>query len=364
MRAPIFLSLLFLASLPAIGADEPDQAKWSAGLYGVSADDTLSSSRVVGVAFALDLQKNLSPSLFTHFRGGAELETGSSSSLFTDEFNPSSKIFLNDARLRWTIFSPLSISGGALRQNILASPLLINAGTFPAALLSLRTAGSRWYAEGHAQAAIPTGTGLTIKRTGKESTPLLFSQTALLGWKSQEDFFVEAKASHFDFRNLTRGMAQDSRFYGNTVDGLALASQYRYRFEGFLSGLSFSLPVLDSLALVGGGQYLQNTRAPEAQNKGRYAFAGVQWRTTSFKLRPVGEWYENEADSAPAFYTSRDFGHNNRRGYGANVLLTLVDPALEIQFRARDAKLIRDYPFQKNNFQYYELTIGLPYASI
>ncbi len=48
MRAPIFLSLLFLASLPAIGADEPDQAKWSAGLSGVSIIGRLAAKRSAG----------------------------------------------------------------------------------------------------------------------------------------------------------------------------------------------------------------------------------------------------------------------------------------------------------------------------
>jgi len=338
--------------------------QWRGALYGVSADDSLSSSKLAGVALGLDFERNLSQTFFTHFRGGVKLEAGSSSSLFTDEFKPESRLSLNDARVRWTFLDPLSITIGALEQEHLASPVLVSGGTFPAALLSLRVAPSRWYFEAHGQYAIPTGTGLSTRSTGKENTPSLLSQTAIVGWRKNPYFFVQARASHFSFANLTHGMAQDSRFYGNTVNGIATASTYAYKYEGFEFGPDLSLPLSSRFALVAGGSRVANAKGPTGFRTGQYAYAGFHWLGSGFKLRPIGEWYNNESDSAPAFYSSSQFGHNNRRGYGGSLSLTLNNPNLELSFRGRNTKLIDPQPFQKNNFAYYEFSIGMPYAPL
>jgi len=75
----IFIQI-FLASLlllePLASAAE-NSAQWSASLYGRSAEDSLSNSKVVGTSFGIDFQKDFSKSLYGHFRGSASLETGS-----------------------------------------------------------------------------------------------------------------------------------------------------------------------------------------------------------------------------------------------------------------------------------------------
>ncbi len=363
-----FLSLLCLSFLggpssPALAQTGTDPAfRWSAQLYGRSVDDTLSNSKTVGAAFGLDAEKVFSGALYGHVRGLALLESGSSSALFTDEFNPNSRLSLVDARLRWTVFGPLAISAGALSQEVLQSPVLIDYATFPAALLSLQWNPDHWYFEGHAQAAIPTGTGLKTKSTGREDTPELFTETAVLGWRRNPDFFLQGRATHFDFRALTHGMAQDSRFYGNSVSGVAAASTFVYRYEGYHLDASGSLPLGAKFALVAGGSFLRNPNAPASANSGRYAYGGFTWAGPGFRLRPIAEWYENQADAGPAFYSSRDFGHNNRRGVGGTLSLQLKEPGLEISVRARRSDLIDDQPFQKNNFRYYDLMVGIPYA--
>jgi hypothetical protein len=361
--APHILIMLAAFLAEPVQAAGAASVRWSANLYGRSTDDSLSSSKTVGAAFGLDIEKHLSEDFFTHFRGGLALETGSSSALFTDEFRPDSKLGLSDARLRWKVYGPVSLTVGALDQQHLSSPLLVSSGTFPAALASLRFAPGAWYVEGIGQAAIPSGSGFTTKNTGKEATPLLYSQTALLGWRRNADYFGELRATHFDFRNLTRGMAQDSRFYGNTVTGISTSSSFVYRYEGYELGASGSLPLASKFALVGGGSFVRNSGAPASINTGRYAYAGFSLIGPGFRLRPVGEWYENEEDSAPAFYSSSEFGHNNRRGIGGSLKLFLAKPNIEIELKARKSDLIRPQAFQRNNFRYYLLSIGLPYAS-
>ncbi|MGZ7140690.1 hypothetical protein ACXWN7_09620, partial [Streptococcus pyogenes] len=84
------------------------------------------------------------------------LETGSSSSLFTNEFEPKTRIHLQEASLRWRVWQPVKLMAGALDQRHHSSPILISGGTFPAAMISVDPELGDWLVHADAQAAIPT----------------------------------------------------------------------------------------------------------------------------------------------------------------------------------------------------------------
>lgn len=353
---------LFLHSF-ALAAPKSD-AKWKVGLFGRSTDDDLSSSRVVGVAGLIRLRHEFNPNLDALFLGGVVLETGSSSSLFTDEYEPSTRMFLGEASIGWRIFEPFQIRAGALNQSHHASPLYLDGGTFPAALAVLSTTNEvGWMARFDVQAAIPTSKRLSTKNTGKEDIPSLFTQKIIAGWEgAPEEFSFLARATHFEFQNLTRGMAQDSRFYGNTINGIGSGSRFVYQYQGYEAGFDSRIP-LGFLGLAGlGGSFLQNLDGPKGYDQGQYGYADLQWSFNTFRLRPRVEYYRNEGDSSPAFYSSSDFGHNNRKGYGASLKLELPNPGLDIELRARRARLIEPRTFQRDRFDYLELTVEIPYV--
>ncbi|MGZ3695288.1 MAG: hypothetical protein ACXWQO_14280 [Bdellovibrionota bacterium] len=364
----IFVFYLLLASIssgPTAFASEPaakkSKAEWSVALYGRSTDDDLSSARVVGVEGLIRATHELSDSLSAIFVGGILLETGSSASLFTDEFAPTSRILLHEASLNWQPWKAVALRAGALYQSDF-SPLLIDGITFPASKieLSLFPQGP-WVLKANGQAAIPTSQRLATKSTGKEATPALFTQTAHAGWQS-EDFTLLGRFSHFDFRNLTHGMAQDSRFYGNSIVGVASGSTFLYQYEGYEAGLGMKAALAHSLALSVGVSGLRNQRGPVSHNQGTYGYVELNWQAESFALRPRAEVYRDEADAAPAFYTSSSFGHNNRKGTGLSLKLDLKDPLLTFEIQARESKLIQPATFQRDKFKFIELSVGIPYA--
>jgi hypothetical protein len=358
-RKAFFLAALLLSS-PAWAQTK---AEWKASIYGRSADDTLSSSRTVGVGLFAYLRHRFTEGLEAKVLGGALLETGSSSSLFTDEFEPKSRLFLQEASLRWQPFQPLLLIGGALDQRHHSSPLFIDGGTFPAAMLSLDPDFGHWIAHFDAQAAIPTSRTLSTRTTtGKENTPALFTEKAVVGWNEKGGARALFRVTHFQFQNLTHGMAQDSRFYGNQIAGIGAASVFIYQYEGFEAGPDFLLPLGDRFSAGLGGSFLNNSKAPSNRNQGLYAYADLTYRGEKFSLRPRIEWFRNEADSAPAFYSSPEFGHNNRRGYGAALRFEMPEAKLEVEMKARRGELIEPQTFQKNQFNYLELTVGIPYA--
>jgi len=361
-------NLLLLLSLLAAGlttvsalaaSDTRKKIEWKAALYGRSTDDTFSSSRTVGIAGVLRAEHALSDSLSAFFLGGALLESGSSSSLFTNEFEPRSRLFLQEASLKFSPFNFASVKAGALDQRHHGSPLLLDGGTFPAALLALDPATGPWVLHVDAQGAIPTSQSLSTRSTGKENTPTLFTQKLIAGY-SDESFHGTLRATHFEFKNLTRGVAQDSRFYGNTITGVGTASRFVYRFEGFELGPDFTLPLSSAIDFNLGASALRNTAGPANSNQGLYGYAGFSWKGEKITLAPKVEWYRSDADSAPAFYSSAKFGHNNREGTGGSVRLELPQVHFDVKFHR--SKLLEPRTFQKNQFDYLELTVEIPYA--
>lgn len=368
-KAPFFaITTLLLASATSASAEESGEprtkAEWKAALYGRSTDDSQSASRTAGAAGIVRLQHRLHESLEAFLQGGASFESGSASSLFTNEFEPRSRLFLQEASLRWRAWGPASLKAGALDQQHHQSPLLISGGTFPAAMaiLDWRPEGG-WLVKLDGQAAIPTSRTLSTRATGKETTPTLFTQKIVLGWSDPEaGAHSLLRASRFQYRNLTRGIAQDSRFYGNTVTGIGAASRFRYAYEGFEAGPDLSWRLFKGLSLQLGGSYLQNTSGPRSTDEGAYAYAGLEIQTETFSLAPKFEWYRNQADSAPAFFNSAEFGHNNRKGAGASLKLALPKAGIEIELKGRRTRLLNSSAFQRDRFDYLELSVEVPYA--
>lgn len=354
--------LLVLSLLP-LSVFAQTKAEWKAGLYGRSTDDSLSSSRTVGAFGFVHLKHLLTDDLEARFLGGLVLETGSSSSLFTNEFEPKTRMALQEASLRWRIFQPVKIIAGALDQRHHSSPLLIEGGTFPAAMISFDPDFDQWLLHIDGQAAIPTSRSLSTRSTGKEETPTLFTQKIVGGWFDRATKArALIRATHFQFKNLTRGMAQDSRFYGNEVVGVGAASRFFYQYQGFEAGPDLVLPLGERLLAGAGASHVQNTKGPQGRNLGLYGYADITYRAETFSLKPRFEWYRNESDASPAFYSSAEFGHNNRKGMGAGLQLSLPKAKLEIELKARRGKLIESRTFQRNQFDYLELSVELPYA--
>jgi hypothetical protein len=350
----LFFSFLFLSS-----AFASTKAQWKAGLYGRSTDDKFSSSKTVG-AFALaKIDHQISDSLEAFFLGGIALETGSSSALFTNEFEPKSHFLLTEASISWNPWNPLSFRLGALDQSHHNSEILMAGGTFPALMGALNFENESWLMHFDAQGAILTGRTFSTRATGKENTPTLATQKIEAGYSRDGTQFL-LRGAHFEFRNLTRGMAQDSRFYGNTISGIANASIFVYNYQGFEAGPEISIPLSKSFALDFGGSRVLNTKGPKGNNVGIHGFSEIRYESKEFSLAPRVEIYKNETDSVPAYFSSSEFGHNNRKGIGAAIKLSL--PSVEIEVRARRSKLIEASTFQKDRFEYLELSVELPYA--
>ncbi len=353
------LSSCLLALLLAGKSHAETSKAWKASLYGRSTSDNFSTSKTVGISGLLRIKHDASSSIQLLFIGGALLETGSDSSLFTNEFAPRNRLLLQEASVRWKMFQPLFLKAGALEQD--QNPLFLDGGTFPAAKIILAPDFQSWILTLESQGAIPTSDTLSTRATGKENTPLLFTQKAILGWQEEENKIL-LQGTYFQYKNLTRGIAQDSRFYGNTVTGIGTNSRFVYDYRGFSAGPEFGVRFHKNFSWLAGASFLQNEEGPRDNNQGLYAYTQLSYRGEAFSLHPKIEWYRNEADAAPGFYTSKEFGHNNREGEGAALLLELPKVGLNVEAKAKQGRLIEPRTFQRDRFHFFQLTVSIPYA--
>lgn len=357
----IVITLIITPHSQLFAADETTKA-WKSGLYGRSTDDTLSSSTIAGLALGFKLNHSMGESILMNAKVGANLESGSSNSLFTDEFAPTNAIYLQNASIAWTIAKPAQLIFGALEQSQQESPLVTAGGTFPAAREILQEQWKQLKTELSAQQAIPTSQRLTSKTVGKAPTPSFFTEKALLQFQTTNDALANIYVSHFSFRNLTNGIAQDSRFYGNSVSGVLSGAQFIYAYHGWEYGTSITHPLSEKVNFSIGASLVKNMGAPDGQNQGTYYFASMDHHSESYTWTPRLEFYRNEADASPAFYTSKEYGHNNRRGYGGSLSVSLLKSKLDIRARYMNAKLITPQTFQRDKFQFMEIDLETPYA--
>lgn len=288
-------------------------------------------SRVFGYNLSLYIQDSFAPDLKAFLGATASLETGSNQVNATvAEFEPNEGINLDQGGLIYQPTSILRFRIGALNQSDFDSPLLLGNSAF-AAIEEKISIGPFYF---KAQQAIPSNNKLT-KRIGTidKGTPYLSTET--LGMDIGHKRSLKLEASHFKFKDLSNNIAEQSSSFGNSVTGIGNSIKYNYEFDGYNV-------VLDSKYNYGNssfffsGEYLYNNEAPSKRNTGTLARIGYGYKTISFQL----ESFRNESDTAPAFYNSKYYGHNNIKGSAAS--FKFIDKDLDMKLRFTSFTPIED----------------------
>ena len=282
------------------------------GFAGNYVDDKQVEARIFGVKANLYIDQKFSETVSGKLGAGASLETGSNNSLVIDEYAPERKWILKEGYLNWAPFNFLNLKAGAINQKVYNSPLLLTRTAFLAAEEKLTLELS----EEHIfylrmQQAIPNNQNLASRiGTVDEGTPAFYAET--VGMDLQGDILaVKAEVSQWAFNKLSNGVAYSSRFSGNTITGSGqLNSAFAYKFKGYNVLIDSSFNFTDLIGFKFVGQYLYNDKAPDNRNTGRIVQLGLRLGDYTF----IGENFENQSDSSPAYYNSKTYGHNNKEG--------------------------------------------------
>lgn len=318
----IKILIAFLISCGALAAPlDLKKLDIQSGLHFDYVDGEDISSRIFGYRFRVDAEKSLSEDVILFFSSSAILETGSNEVVADlTEFAPLETVVLNEGGVSYTPIELLNIKAGALSPREYNSPLLLTSSP----VIGVQQTVDFDYIYFKALQAIPNNNRLA-RRVGTldNGTPSFFMET--LGLKYKENLSLEV--SHYFYKDLAPNIALKSRQIGNSVTGTGEQARFNYGFSGYNVALRSKIR-LGSYDYGLYGQYILNDEAPTDRNLGY--LAGLLFGGEKYLLEI--ETFRNETDSAPGFYNSKYYGHNNISGQAVGLLAESSDLSYQIKY--------------------------------
>ena len=184
---------------------------------------------------------------------------------------------------------------------------------------------------------VPASESLNLSFRERENTPFYYNGRLELFLKSQSPKFgyrFSVHAGIFDFSTLPSVIADESRLYGNTVQGFGPAAEFVFDYKGWYGGWRMLLSG-KRYEFAPSVQILTNTEAPGGQNQGQMAMATLRLHDQNLNTWTIEPFsFFVEQDASVASYNSTVLGHNNREGFGMNLALNI---------KRRGLKLILNY---------------------
>lgn len=310
-------------------------------LKGMNANGAVAKARVMRTQFNLSLKHQLYPTIEGKVEALAKMETGSNSSTVIDQYSPQNRIRVGDSYLKWDPMGLFFVKLGSLDQSR-HTPLLVHRNPYTAAQQGIYYKYNKNYEFFfRLQQAIPNNDVLMERLTGiEEGTPTYLTQTA--GMKLEGDLLsIRTFAKHFQFKNISSTIANQSRFIGNSISGTGdLNSDFLYSFDGFYYYLDVELKHGLWEAAVW-AHYLYNDNAPDERNTG--LFWGPIFRYDYFGIGL--NIYENQSDSSPAFYANQAYPKNTE-GMDYYLEGNFPEDKVKLRFHYIEKELINDSLYQ------------------
>ena len=134
--------------------------------------------------------------------------------------------------------------------------------------------------------------------------------------------------------DLPYTIVEKSLSYGNTVSGTGSSARFAYPFYGVNADLSTQLKLSSKLLLSVGYNMLVNFGTSWDRGFGERIYTILDmdfWKQA--KLYSRFEYFNNGSDSAPAYFNSEIYGHNNRKGFLAELKSFFPKGNLELGLR-------------------------------
>lgn len=344
---PIFITVAHAQATARPSASTTLKA--SIGLGGEKIQSDLNKTSTVGLVARFTGSHTLLEGLILKADARAILETGSSQSVYeSNSYEPTSRLALSEALIEYTPWSPLTLSAGAISGSTHDNRLFISSGAFMGLAEKITFNPGSFVIGVNAFQGIPDNHNLA-QRLGKveEGEPRFFKEAIVLEWHP-ETFSLRSHIGHWAYSDLSKGVAYESRFLGNTISGLGKEnSRFTTSFKGFEWMLEFSTIVYKNYEL--GVTYLgvQNTVMKDKARDNGYLVApytsilyGPGITTARFLS------YRLEADAIPAYYGSLMFGGTNKKGAGIELEWKTLDESFSVSARAMKNKEIAPSSFQ------------------
>ncbi|UOF01709.1 hypothetical protein [Bdellovibrio reynosensis] len=304
---------------PAAKKEKRFSAEWRFRLSGSSYQDETSQSKVVDIRTDIKAKYDLSKNLQLDIQPALRMQSGQTNSM-VGAYQPENKISLVQAAAHYEPYLEMKISGGALNQKYMHSSLLVDPIAFPAARIEGNWAVGKLKTSIDAETAIPTSSTLSTNTKELESTPALNSAAAKFIWELEKNLYWKTSLGYFVYSNLPSAVAQASAKLGNDIKKISDKEyEFIYKYEGVEASTEVKFPVLDSLDLALGGEYLLNQKAPADLNAAfRVNLAGEIHMNPNTDIVLGGSYFQVQPEAAVAYFNAAG-SDTNRIGHSADV---------------------------------------------
>lgn len=327
-------------ALPSAKEDSRFSAEWRLRLAGSDINDERSQSKLVDIRTDIKTKYLLSHSLMLDIQPSLRMQSGQTQSVDGAD-KAENKILLNQAAAHYLPFSSLRLSAGALNQRSMHTDILVDNIAFPAARMEALMKLGATKTSLSLETAIPTSTSLSTNTKELESTPSLNTASLKFQIQTARNLFWKISAGYFAFNNLPSAVAQQSNLLGNEVEKISEA-QYAFihKFEGIEASTELQFPVLTSLDLKAGAEYLQNQKAPSDQNTATRYYANAEIHfSKNLDLVVEGSYFSVAPEAAVAYFNAGGF-ETNRIGYSAESYLSFKKEGFNIGVKYTDAEVM------------------------
>jgi hypothetical protein len=330
------------APIPPESKKKTTFIKWKLSLGGESFANDKEQAQTTGFGLVGDLRQILLPGLEIKVRAKMDLESGYAQSQFGDN-TPQSGIRLDEAYVQYKPFGTVILQAGAINQEHLNAPLLVDSQPFPGALEKFTVGTHSYMAEFKAEQTIPTSTTLSTQAVSSEASPTFTTETLTLQAKPLDKvLLLKVFATHYAFTGLPSAVALQSETYGNTVvETGPNTSAFAYSFDGFLAGGEARWQITDHFAWRIDGYAIQNMQVPTSYGQAQDASTSVDiGLPRAITLTPKGEVFFIDSDAVPGFYNNSSYGHTNREGWAADLSAKFDEAKFKVGLRYVDSEVI------------------------
>ena len=246
----------------------------------------------------------------------------------------SSPIQMKNGFLHIRPINGMSLQFGAVDQSFLSAPLLVSDQTFVSAVAGYLHMKDKYEVQIVTQLAMPSIVN-TFKRYSEIAQTPYFTSLFVYGeWLPSRLISFKSHVTGFYFTSLPAFIAHNSKLYGNSIMGNQTLARFEHLYYGTNMDISSQIKLGSNLYLSVGYNGLINLGAPLDKAWGERIYASLDTDVLSVaKVYSRFEYFYNSSDSAPAYFNSETYGHNNRKGFLAELKAFFPNGNFEAGFR-------------------------------
>ena len=236
-----------------------------------------------------------------------------------------------------------NIQLGSIDQSYLNAPFLVSNKSFISALFAYSYIKERYEVQTVLQQSMLSVVN-SFKRYNEIADVPYFTSLFTYGeWIPSDFYSFKGHVTGFYFTPMPSFIAHQSKKYGNSVLRQQSSAQFEYDYYGANFDFSGQVRVIKEIYLSLGYNGLMNLGAPFEKAWGERIYGILDIDLWKFaKMYSRFEYFYNNSDTAPSYYNSEIYGHNDRQGFLTELKLFFPKGNFEVGFRYVLSKPIQE----------------------